>query len=270
MDKDNYIATGAFAKMMGVSKDTLFHYEKIGLFKPQIIMKNEYRYYSVFQIDVFNTIKILKELGMSLKEIKEFLEIRNPQNFADLYECKEKSIEEQIKHLRRQQLWMRKRKEEIREILSMDLDQIYIEELETYYYIYGQMKENTDSAFYRKTNELISEYVKENEEPYYEIGYLQNAVDIKNGIYNNYTNTILITKKKPRGIEYKKLKKGSYLVAYFKGHWKNIGAAYKKMLRYAEEKKISIGDEFIEKYMIDGQMVEDIEEQITKIFVIIN
>ena len=46
MDKNNYVTTGEFAKLAGVSKDTLFHYEKIGLFKPEIVCKNEYRYYS--------------------------------------------------------------------------------------------------------------------------------------------------------------------------------------------------------------------------------
>ena len=38
MQQDIYMTTGEFARMMRVSKDTLFHYDKIGLLKPDIVM----------------------------------------------------------------------------------------------------------------------------------------------------------------------------------------------------------------------------------------
>ena len=41
---------------MGVTKNTLFHYDKIGLFSPDIVRENEYRYYSVYQMELFHTI----------------------------------------------------------------------------------------------------------------------------------------------------------------------------------------------------------------------
>ena len=35
MDRHEYMTTGEFASAMGVSKDTLFHYDDIGLFCPE-------------------------------------------------------------------------------------------------------------------------------------------------------------------------------------------------------------------------------------------
>ena len=46
MDHNKYMTTGEFARRMGVTKNTLFHYDNIGLFSPEIVDTNEYRYYS--------------------------------------------------------------------------------------------------------------------------------------------------------------------------------------------------------------------------------
>lgn len=73
MDLKNYFTTGEFSKILGVSKDTLFYYDKIGIFSPQLKLDNKYRYYSIFQIEPFYVIYVLKELGMPLNEIKDYM-----------------------------------------------------------------------------------------------------------------------------------------------------------------------------------------------------
>lgn len=67
MNRNLYMTTGEFAKLMGVTKETLFHYDEIGLFCPECVTENGYRQYSVNQVEVMNTILLLKELGMPLK-----------------------------------------------------------------------------------------------------------------------------------------------------------------------------------------------------------
>lgn len=68
-----HLTSGQFAKVLGISKDTLFHYDRLGILSPEFTAENGYRYYSINQIDVFKVIAILKELEMPLKEIKEYL-----------------------------------------------------------------------------------------------------------------------------------------------------------------------------------------------------
>ena len=51
MDRHEYMTTGEFASAMGVSKDTLFHYDDIGLFCPEKVSENGYRYYSIYQME---------------------------------------------------------------------------------------------------------------------------------------------------------------------------------------------------------------------------
>ena len=99
--KDNYFSTGEFAKLCNVNKKTLFHYDEIGLFKPEIVKENGYRYYSIYQLEIFDMIYTLRDLGVPLKEIKSFMDKRNPNSVVELFEYNE--IENEIKLLRRKQ-----------------------------------------------------------------------------------------------------------------------------------------------------------------------
>ena len=64
-----YFTTGEFAKLWGVKKQTLFHYDDIGIFQPAKRDSNGYRYYTYQQFEVFAVISVLKEMGLSLIHI---------------------------------------------------------------------------------------------------------------------------------------------------------------------------------------------------------
>ena len=55
--------TAAFAALCGVKKDTLLHYDHIGLLRPQAVGENGYRYYSARQLATFDIIAALRRLG---------------------------------------------------------------------------------------------------------------------------------------------------------------------------------------------------------------
>ncbi|MEL0969119.1 MerR family transcriptional regulator [Clostridioides difficile] len=73
-----YFTTGEFAKLCGISKQTLIFYDKIGIFSPEYKDKNNYRYYSVYQYDTLDILQSLREIGMSLEEIKSIYKIELP------------------------------------------------------------------------------------------------------------------------------------------------------------------------------------------------
>ena len=43
------MTTGEFARIMRITKETLFHYDEIGVFQPELTQTNGYRYYSIYQ-----------------------------------------------------------------------------------------------------------------------------------------------------------------------------------------------------------------------------
>lgn len=74
---EQFYTTGQFAKLCGVKKQTLFHYDDIGLLSPVHVADNGYRQYSYRQYETFLLITCLKEAGMSLREIKAFLALED-------------------------------------------------------------------------------------------------------------------------------------------------------------------------------------------------
>lgn len=68
---------GEMAKLSGLSKQTILFYDKKGILKPEYVdPDNGYRYYSADQLDFLDNISMLKEIGLSLDEIRTFMEQR--------------------------------------------------------------------------------------------------------------------------------------------------------------------------------------------------
>jgi DNA-binding transcriptional MerR regulator len=152
MDHNKYMTTGEFARRMGVTKNTLFHYDNIGLFLPEIVDTNDYRYYSIYQMEVFDTIIILKEMGMPLNEIKEFMDHRSPESLMELFEKEDKKITEQIKRLKYQQQFIRGRKEKMKGIWSIDFEHVFRKKFPNRYYIYEEIRDETDAGILKNDN----------------------------------------------------------------------------------------------------------------------
>ncbi|MEL6406548.1 MAG: MerR family transcriptional regulator [Chloroflexota bacterium] len=65
---------GEFSRIASVTIETLRHYDAIGLFKPaEVDAFTSYRYYKADQLQMLHQILSLKEVGLSLEEIKSIL-----------------------------------------------------------------------------------------------------------------------------------------------------------------------------------------------------
>jgi len=74
-----HFSISEFAKYSLLTRDTLLHYDRIGLLQPAIRGENNYRYYSDSQISVATYIRTLQKLGMSLDDIKDLKDRRTPE-----------------------------------------------------------------------------------------------------------------------------------------------------------------------------------------------
>lgn len=98
-----HYSTGEFAKLCHTTKETLFHYDKLGLLKPDIVKENGYRFYLSKQYFEFDLIKVLQEAKMSLKEIQLFMTERNNQNFINILNEKNIQLENEKKKIEKMQ-----------------------------------------------------------------------------------------------------------------------------------------------------------------------
>lgn len=65
---------GSFASLCQISVQTLRYYERLGLFEPEYIDPfTSYRHYTLRQVEQVNRIMALKELGLSLDQIRDLI-----------------------------------------------------------------------------------------------------------------------------------------------------------------------------------------------------
>ncbi|MDR7002618.1 MerR family transcriptional regulator [Neobacillus niacini] len=94
------LTIGEMARLRELTTETLRHYDRIDLFKPQYVDPDSgYRYYSIFQYEVLGTIKELRQLGMSTDEIKDYFNERNFKKSLDILKSKHTDLVSKLNEL---------------------------------------------------------------------------------------------------------------------------------------------------------------------------
>lgn len=99
MKDKEYFSTAEFASIANISKQTLIYYDNSGIFHPIYKDENNFRYYSLEQFEALDTLISLKDIGVPLKEIKEYLTDKNIESLVTLMKSKKEMIEKQINNL---------------------------------------------------------------------------------------------------------------------------------------------------------------------------
>lgn len=84
MKNEALFSIGDVAKLFHISVSSLRHYEEAGLISPAYVSPTSgYRYYSVRQFEVLNSIRYLRTLDMPLSEIADFLRNRDVERMEE-------------------------------------------------------------------------------------------------------------------------------------------------------------------------------------------
>lgn len=262
---ESYFTTGEFATLCGVKKQTLFHYDEIGLFSPTLIKENGYRYYSYRQLYTFNMIATLKELNMPLKEIKTYLDTRTPIAYMNLLNEKLTEVDiaiEKLNHIRNR---LTSATTHTARALHTEHGKIILEEQEEEYLI---VSSPLNSATHKEFSTFMLEYnqfCKQNALSNYDsFGSLIKVTDVKNGMQNCFTS--LYSKVHHPHIPSVVIKpKGLYAVTYHHGLYENLHATYKNILAFIEAHDFKIGDFFYEEYLLDDIASQKIDDFVTQV-----
>ncbi|MDH6457699.1 DNA-binding transcriptional MerR regulator [Fusobacterium sp. PH5-7] len=272
INKSNlYFTTGEFAKLFNVSKSTLFYYDEVGVFSPIIREENDYRFYAVEQIEVFEVIVTLKELGMSLKDIKEYMENRTPENFITLMEEREKIIDEKITYLKEIKQFFRKKADLVRESLCVDTNKVEIKEYPDEYLIpiKTEINNEKDMAVYLANH--IKFCVDKNIYSPHPISGMQEYKNISNGIYYKYLSfyTKITPEQLPlllsNNVPYILKKKGKYIVAYHSKGYYSLDEVYDKIFNFIKENNLETTGNFYEDVLLDELSIKGYENYMVQI-----
>ena len=91
---------GDFSRLTNLTIRALHHYEELELLVPaRIDVDSNYRYYNAQQLGVVNQIKMLQQIGLPLKVIKEVIESEDFSTLEHYYEMREIEIQEELETL---------------------------------------------------------------------------------------------------------------------------------------------------------------------------
>lgn len=268
----NYITTGEFAKLCGVTKHTLFHYDELEIFSPAIKKENGYRYYSVTQVEVFRVICALKDLDMPLKEIRSYMERRSPQELLILLKQEEIQLENKIRHMRQIQELIHHKQLLTQAALLAEHGSVYLEDIEAEYLVCtSSLPMTNDKNFAISLSEHILYLDDNNIYSPFPVGSMISLEKVKQGDFYGYSYfytqvTWSDQDNPPKEFTPFFLKEaGIYLTACHEGGYDTCSETYQLILDYANENRLHLADYFFEDVLLDELSVKGYENYLLKI-----
>jgi len=253
--------TGQFAALYGINKRTLMYYDSIDLFKPAIVKKNGYRYYTYGQSCFFDVIQLLRKLRLPLEEIKKHLTHCTPEKTRTLLDNQSQMLEQEIAEL----MWLQKIvQNKIRRMeanLEMDCSKIEIIESHAQAIV---VSEPTSEVSLEQSMKVILKFMHDcyHTRTYsgYPLGYMMDAEKVQQGNFSQLTNCFYhIDEKNSEAMNWTYKPAGRYLVGYYRGPWTEVDPTFQQLTDYANNHSLTfIGHAYLESILDDTMaVVED-------------
>lgn len=238
---------GQVSKLFEISKDTLRHYDKIGILRPEVNETNGYRYYYEEDLEKLGLILETKYFGIPLSEIKETIESESLIQYKNLVEKQEESIKKQIEELKIKEKHLQKSRETLDKIIKFKNEYNFsnLKIYEKSMNLYGiKFTKIFDGSFYKQFLLELEEGSGFDEEEYYYIHQIledgtleENQYDIY--IKENKNNKDLIQKyivKNNLEVS-KKYLSGKVISTYFYGNEEELNEYILSVNKYFNENK---------------------------------
>lgn len=266
--KKTGITTGAFARLCGVSKHTLFHYDEIGIFSPALRGENGYRYYAPAQIEVFHVISALKELGMSLGEIRAYLNRRSPEELLALLEREQAAVARklaQLEHIRR---LMGQKAELTRRAMALTPGRVEVEKQPERWYVVTPGEGITDQEKFAHVMARHLEYCGAHgvDSPY-ALGALMPTESARRGDWDGYVSCYTQVDQPLEGVKLFTAPAGSYLVYCHAGSFDTVREGYRRLLSYGEKRGLTLGKWILEDVLLDELCCNGYDQYLLKLSV---
>ncbi|WP_129597160.1 MerR family transcriptional regulator [Anaerophilus nitritogenes] len=264
------LSIGEFARLRNITTETLRHYDRIGLLKPmKVDPKTGYRYYSILQYEQLGTIKELRQLGMSIDEIKKYFNNRNLKQSVHILKDKHDKLIKKIKELQELEKNISKKIKHLEDISQVsDFEGIVIKEIEEREIITfdKSIKNEIDLSYacleLENTLKEIAPILASNR-----FGAIRKQKDIALNKYKESIVMFLFIKDKENIDEkhIKKIEKGTYACLYGKGSIWDIEVHLKKMIAYIEKEGYSICGDILQIDQIDISVTDKRDEVLFEI-----
>ena len=263
--KEKLLPIGQFSALKKKKKKTLMWYDEVGLFRPAVVnSQNGYRYYSYQQSQTLETILLLREMGVSVKEIKAFMQERSAASMEKLLGEKIEELDREISHKKAVRETLAKHRRNMQTLLSMDLEEISIVEKKGRRLVTVELSADTS---FEKAVEMITDETKK-----YQLSYLHDASygsmiaveSLYAGNFEDYPSLFIEIPFPIRRSGLHVQPAGTYLRAFYRGPWEDMDIRYREILSYAEKQGMTFYG-FSYEVVLNENVVEREEDAIVQI-----
>lgn len=259
--------TGEMARLHGISKQTLIFYDKAGVFRPSYQdARNGYRYYTADQLEMLDHILILKDMGLSLNEIREFLSLPDTSSALRVMKRQQEALKAQERRLRAALARLNRKVETLEELASDKAGQVRFERLDTSFLIVQAVPApggpvETDIAL-----KTLLRRAQESQAPYfYQMGTRISRESLANGRYTQAFEVFfpLLRSLHQEGCTEKP--GGLYARCAHRGPYEETGRTYQRLLASIGEAGYEISGGSYEFCVLDSLTVRNTQDYLTDI-----
>ena len=265
MPESGLFSISDFAKYSRLTRDTLLHYDRIGLLKPASRGENNYRFYMGSQLTVVNVIRTLQQLGMTLEEIKGLRDRRTPELSDEVLEQQIEKIEGEIEG------WVRARKllhtirKTINSVSFVYEDEITIQFLPAEAIVLGDIN---DYSRGRTTHDALLSFYNSISEKYpaldlnYPVWAVFSEGSIKNGDWVEPDRFYFYN---PEGHDRRPA--ALYAIGYLRGGYGHGDALYRRLLEFVDKHGFEICGPAYEEYPLNEVCVAEENNYLIRIMI---
>lgn len=267
----NEFTIGEISKLHHIPIKTLRYYDSVDLFKPAMKNSdNKYRYYSIEQFEMLNSIKFLRHLGYSIKDIKHHLRTKDPEGFILSLKDYRRAADDEIKRLENIKGFLSERILELEHLQKEDQDQgrVWIKEFPTRHIIFLKEKIRNIYDLELKLRKLENDSGIAPSIMIGRVGLTISHGNLINRKFDEYDSIFILNPNTPltdsdfAGT----LEPGLYAgVTVNAGHHDQSNGYYEKIFQEIEKHKFKIKGDAIERVIIDDFITHDKKKHVTQI-----
>ena len=244
---NDFLCIKEFAQYEGITVESLRHYDRKGIFSPAKRGEDSYRYYSPKQITTVRMLRVLKEIGVPLKTIKELMDGRTPVTMIKLLSANRDRVASEIRFLQGVHAVINTFTELLNEAISANETELTVSEMPEKRIMLGKPNDfGNDTGFLREFIRFCNTLPEPKLNLSFPIGGYFEDMDCFLKEPSLPTRFFFIN---PKGNETKPA--GLYLTGYTRGYYGQTNDLPKRMEEYARENKLEFNGPVYNIFLID-------------------
>jgi DNA-binding transcriptional MerR regulator len=261
---DDYLSIGEFARIVGITPNSLRVYDNKGIFSPVARgngLENDYRYYAPMQITTIKMIRVLTKIGVPHSTIRELATGRTPEKLITLLRKQKEELAGEIRFLREAHSVIAMFLDFITEGLLAEETEIFVREGPERQIVLGEPNEYGNSEGFHGA---FARFCTARHTPELNLSYpIGGYFDSMERFLAAPSRPARFFSHDPAGKEI--ISGGLYLTGYTRGYYGQTNGLPERMAAYADKNGLTFTGPVYNTYLLDELSMADTEQYLLQV-----